>query len=236
MIKEKSKILFVEDDDNLGIVVKDFLEISGFDVVLSKDGDTAISDFKKDSFDLCLLDIMLPKKDGFTVANEIKNINNEIPFIFLTAKSLKEDKIRGFRIGADDYITKPFSTEELVCRIEAIMRRIKKQNNKLTEIKHNETYLIGNYKFDFSNLTLTINDIGKTLTKKEAELLKLLFLNKNNLVERKIILNSIWGNDDYFVGRSMDVFISRLRKYLKYDTNISIRNIHGIGFMIFVQE
>jgi DNA-binding response OmpR family regulator len=235
MINIKAKILLVEDDPNLSMVLKDYLEILFYETTLCDDGDEAIATFRNSSFDLCILDIMLPKKDGFAIAREIRKVNKDIPIIFLTAKVLKEDRIKGFQIGCDDYITKPFSTEELSLRIEAILRRTKRRTI-FPIIEDSEVFKIGIYTFDYSNMQLKSPSGDQYLTRKEADLLKLLCLNKNRLVHREIALKSIWGGSDYFTGRSMDVFITRLRKYLKDDPTIAITNIHGTGFKLEIQE
>ncbi len=234
MKKNKIKILLVEDDPNLSMVLQDYLEMLDYDIHLSTDGAEGYRAFKTKSFDLCILDVMMPKKDGFTLTEEIRKSNNQIPIIFLTAKSLKEDRIKGFQAGADDYITKPFSTEELSLRIKAILKRT--QVNLLDSIgDEDEIYDIGKYLFDYRNMTLTLAEETRTLTRKEAGLLKLLCLNKNNLLQREKALKTIWGENDYFIGRSMDVFIAKLRKYLKDDPAISITNVHGMGFKLEIK-
>lgn len=235
MINVKARILLVEDDPNLSMVLKDYLEILFYDTTLCDDGETAIEAFKSTPFDLVILDVMLPKKDGFAIAREIRKADTDIPIIFLTAKVLKEDRIKGFQLGADDYITKPFSTEELSLRIEAILRRTKR-SVMFPLVEAPEIFLIGLYTFDYSNMMLKTAEGEQFLTRKEADLLKLLVLNKNRLVHREIALKSIWGGSDYFTGRSMDVFITRLRRYLKDDPNISITNVHGTGFKLEVPE
>jgi len=231
----KTRILLVEDDPNLSLVLQDYLEMLGYDVLLCKDGDEGLKAFKRKGFDLCIFDVMMPKKDGFTLADDVRQTDSSIPIIFLTAKSLKEDRIKGFQIGCDDYITKPFSTEELSLRIKAILKRCKVQN-PLTVNKGNDIYSIGSFVFDYENMLLTKGDDKQSLTRKEAALLKLLCLNMNKLLTREIALKSIWGENDYFIGRSMDVFIAKLRKYLKEDPNISITNVHGTGFKLEVNE
>lgn len=224
---DKAKILLVEDDANLGFVIKDNFEQDIFDLVLCVDGEEALQKFKTEEFHLCILDVMLPKMDGFTLAKEIRKINNEIPLLFLTAKSLKEDKIEGFNIGADDYITKPFSIEELILRCKVFLRRTKSKN----EPKH-QIIGIGKYQFDTANQTLRISEEKKKLTHRESILLQLLAENIGNVVKRETLLKEVWGSDDYFAGRSMDVFISRLRKYLALDPTIEIVNFHSVGFML----
>ncbi len=226
-METRAKILYVEDDEVLAFITKDNLELKGFDIFHSLDGVKAFDAYKKNKFDLCIIDIMLPKMDGFTLAKKIRELDIEIPIIFLTAKSLKEDKIKGLTLGADDYITKPFSIEELVLKIEIFLKR-----KKIVKEENNSVFTIGDYVFDFANLILKINDESKRLTQKEADLLMYLIKNKKRLIKRSEILKKIWKQDDYFAGRSMDVFISRLRKYLSKDEKISISNIHGIGFKL----
>jgi DNA-binding response OmpR family regulator len=230
MTKSKGTILLVEDDKNLGIVIRDFLEISGFQAVLKEDGKLGLNEFRNGSYDLILLDIMLPLLDGFSVAEEIRKSDCETPIIFLTAKNLKEDKLRGFRIGGDDYITKPFSTEELKLRIDAILRRARRNPENKSSI-----YTIGRYTFDYTNHILSLAKEERQLTKREAELLRLLCLNINNVLRRDQALKTIWGEDDYFMGRSMDVYITKLRKMLGGDPSVSIVNIHNTGFRLEVK-
>jgi len=223
----------VEDDPNLSMVLQDYLEMLDYDIFHAENGMEGLRAFKTKKFDLIILDVMMPKKDGFTLAEEIRATNTQVPVIFLTAKSLKEDRIKGFETGADDYITKPFSTEELSLRIKAILRR--SQVNILDNMLENEDiYQIGKYTFDYKNMTLKINDEIRPLTKKEASLLKLLCLHQNQLLPRETALTTIWGENDYFIGRSMDVFIAKLRKYLKHDPAIAITNVHGTGFKLRV--
>ena len=220
-------ILYVEDDEVLSFVTKDNLELNGLKVTHAKDGKEAIKFFRNDVFDLCLIDVMLPEKDGYAVAEEIRSRHSEIPIIFLTAKSLKEDRIRGLKIGADDYITKPFSIEELILKIQVFLKR-----KYITGVQKTTLLRVGKYELDHKNLQLKYQDSSSQMTKKEADLLKLLINNKNEIIERSTILERIWGENDYFMGRSMDVFISRLRKYLKEDKDITIENIHGVGFRL----
>ncbi|MEZ4909702.1 MAG: response regulator transcription factor [Saprospiraceae bacterium] len=228
-MSEKSKILYVEDDETLSFVTKDNLELHGYEVIHCMDGESAVETFyKSNDFDLCILDVMLPKMDGFAVAEKIRNADPNIPVLFLTAKSMKEDRIHGLKIGADDYITKPFSIEELILKIEVFLRR------KYVTVAVNDVFRIGEYEFDYRNLTLTIKDSSRNLTQKEADLLKMLLDHKNNVLKRSVILEKLWGEDDYFLGRSMDVFISRLRKYLADDPRIKLDNIHGVGFKLIV--
>jgi DNA-binding response OmpR family regulator len=226
----KANVLYVEDDESLSFVTRDNLELQGYNVSHCSDGKKGLETFKEGDFDLCVLDVMLPEMDGFTLAEEIRKINKQIPILFLTAKSLKEDKIRGLKLGADDYITKPFSIEELILKIEIFLRRSNISSTPL----HNNT--IGEYEFDYPNLTLIYGDTEKTLTQKEADLLKLFMDNPNQVLKRSDILIKLWGEDDYFLGRSLDVFISRLRKYLNQDENLKIENIHGVGFRLKTQN
>ena len=231
----KARILLVEDDPNLSLVLKDYLEILTYDTVFCDNGEDAFDLFKTEYFDLIILDVMLPKKDGFTIAKDIRRLNNDIPIIFLTAKTLKEDRIKGFNIGCDDYITKPFITEELSLRIEAILRRVKKSIS-FPIVGEIEQHILGKYTFDYTNMILKSPTGEQYLTRKEADLLKLLCINKNRLVHREIALKSIWGDSDYFTGRSMDVFITRLRKYLREDENLCIINKHGTGFKLEIKN
>jgi len=221
------KLLYVEDDEVLAFVTKDNLELKGYEVHHSSDGRSAFQLFLKEKFDLCILDVMLPVMDGFTLAKEIRNIDKEIPIIFLTAKSLKEDKIHGLQLGGDDYIVKPFSFEELVLKIEVFLKR-----KYIVERKIDQVFNIGTYIFDYTDLILKNESSVKRLTQKEADVLLYLFTNKNKIVQRSGILKKVWKQDDYFVGRSLDVFISRLRKYLSSDENITIENIHSVGFKL----
>lgn len=227
------RILLAEDDPNLGTVLKDSLELEDNYVELFDDGEKAWNAFNKDDFDICVLDVMMPKKDGFTLAEEIKKVDKFIPIIFLTAKSMPEDKIKGLSIGADDYITKPFSFEELNLRIEAIMRRVKDLRQPDNDQKE---YTIGKYIYNSDYRTLYFGKEEQKLTTKEGELLRLLAFNKNQILDRDIALKTIWGNDNYFTGRSMDVYITKLRKYLKEDDTIEIVNIHGKGFKLLIKD
>jgi DNA-binding response OmpR family regulator len=217
--------MYVEDDDVLSFITKDSLEEKGFEIYHYPDGEAAFNAFKNQGFDLCILDIMLPKMDGFTLAQKIREIDYEIPIIFLTAKSLKEDKIKGLTLGADDYLTKPFSMEELILKLQIFLKR-----KKVVKPDAEQIYKIGKYIFNHTYLTLILGDVQKRLTQKEADLLLYLYDNKSRLIKRSEVLNKIWRQDDYFAGRSMDVFISRLRKYLSEDESIEIENIHGVGF------
>lgn len=228
-MKLAKRILLVEDDEHLGFVIQDNLQMNGFDVHLCRDGSEGLMYFNKNTYDLCIIDVMLPKKDGFSLALDIKKANKELPLIFLTAKSLPEDKIRGLQIGADDYITKPFNNEEFLLRIKAVLKR--SDNSGLT-MELTDHFEIGNYRYDALSYVLKHNGEEKKLTKKEGAILRLLCQHKNKLIERELVLNMIWGADNYFVGRSLDVFITKLRKYLQDDPRVRIINAHGIGFKL----
>lgn len=228
-MQNRKKLLLVEDDPNLGFVIKDNLTVRGYDVTLCADGLEGESMFNSHAFDLCIFDVMLPKKDGFALARAVRERNRNIPILFLTAKSMIEDKLTGFQTGADDFITKPFSLEELQCRIEVFLRRAG------ADATDEKVFRVGKYEFDPFNLVLRNHTSEKTLTQKEAEVLKLLFKNRDRVLKREEILNEVWGNDDYFMGRSMDVFISKLRKYLREDPAIQIVNYHGVGFRLEVR-
>lgn len=223
----QAKILLTEDDPNLGFVIKDNLEQRGYAVTLCTNGEDGFNQFNQSHYDLCILDVMMPKKDGFTLAKQIRSQNQQVPILFVTAKSMQEDKIEGFKQGGDDYIVKPFSMEELCLRIEVFLRRS-------VPAQQNENFKLGNFQFDCTNFILQHGGGEKTLTQKEAEVLKLLCRNKDRVLKREEILNAVWGNDDYFLGRSMDVFISKLRKYLKDDPRVQIVNYHGVGFKLEV--
>lgn len=222
-----NKILLVEDDPNLGQILAEYLQLKGFDPILCVDGEEGLEMYRSNQFNLCLLDIMMPKKDGFTLAREIRAIDKDLPIIFLTAKTLKEDAIEGFRIGADDYITKPFSMEELLLRINAVLRRTSQSQGDEDKI-----FQIGNFTFNFNSQTLSSEGHDLKLTTKEAHLLKLLCQNKNSTLNRSAALKIIWGDDSYFNARSMDVYITKLRKYLKIDDTLNILTIHGEGFKL----
>ena len=224
----KTRILLAEDDPNLGMLLSQFIRAKGMDCKLCNNGEIAYNEFTKNEYDFVILDIMMPIKDGFTVAKEIRGIDKEIPILFLTAKSLKEDKLKGFEIGADDYLTKPFSMEELIARINAILKRTNKQ-----ETEH--LFQMNHYLFDFNTRILSIQGNEYKLTTKESELLKILCKNIGLEVERDDMLKAVWGDDNYFNGRSMDVYITKLRKYLKQDENVEIVNIHGKGFKLMVK-
>jgi two-component system response regulator VicR len=225
MTDEKAHLLYVEDDESLSFVTRDHLELQGFRVTHCADGRSALETIQDQSFDLCLLDVMLPEMDGFALAQEIRKQDTQVPILFLTAKSLKEDRIQGLRLGADDYITKPFSIEELILKIEVFLRR-----SQVVEAKPVQRFSLGTYLFDYENLQLRRQDEERRLTQKEADLLRFLCLNPNQVVKRSDILETIWGENDYFLGRSLDVFISRLRKYLREDESLRIENVHGVGF------
>lgn len=228
-MEEKLKVLLCEDDENLGMLLREFLQAKGFNADLFNDGDKGYKAFLKGKYDLCVLDVMMPKKDGFTLAQEIRTVSADVPIIFLTARALKEDILEGFKIGADDYITKPFSMEELVFRIGAILRRVKGK-------KEITMYKIGRFTFDTPKQVLLIDDKVKKLTTKESELLALLCSHANQILERNFALKSIWVDDNYFNARSMDVYITKLRKLLKDDPAIEIINIHGKGYKLISPE
>lgn len=229
---DKSKILLVEDDLSLGFVVQDSLKMAGYEVHLCKDGKSGLNYFNENDYDLCILDVMLPKKDGFSLAQDIRKMS-EVPIVFLTAKGMTEDKVAGFKAGADDYITKPFGKEELLLRIQAILKRT---GQRKSDKSATTDFTIGKYHFDYANFHLQTSGFEKNLTKKEAEILKLLCEQRGQVIERELLTNMIWGDDNYFVGRSLDVFISKLRKYLKFDDRVKITNIHGVGFMLEAPE
>lgn len=229
-MEQKIKLLLAEDDENLGLLLREYLQAKGFDATLFPDGDAAFKGFMKDHFDICVLDIMMPKKDGFTLAKEIRMVNSEIPVIFLTAKNLKDDVIEGFKLGADDYITKPFSMEELIFRIEAILRRTSLDTQNISQ----QIYKLGRYTFDTLKQTLTNGEDVVKLTTKESDLLKLLCQNANKVLERNFALKSIWIDDNYFNARSMDVYITKLRKHLKDESTVEIINVHGKGYKLIM--
>jgi len=229
MTENKIKVLLAEDDENLGSLLREYLQAKSYDTNWVTDGDKAFKSFEKNKYDLCILDIMMPVKDGFTLAKEIRTLNRDVPIIFLTAKSMKEDVFEGFSIGADDYITKPFSMEELLYRMQAILRRTKGDTGKKQEI-----YTIGKYRFDTNKHLLFLGDREQKLTTKESELLRLLCNNANQVLERNFALRTIWIDDNYFNARSMDVYITKLRKYLKEDPSVEIMNIHGTGYKLIM--
>jgi len=223
------KILLVEDDENLGSITSDYLNAKGYDCIWEKDGELGYQAFTNNTFDIVILDVMMPVKDGFSTAKDIRGIDKQVPIVFLTAKSMKEDTLKGFEIGGDDYITKPFNMEELIARINAIVKRTSKETEN-----HFDDLSIGNFTFNPKMQLLTIEDKTFNLTTKECDLLILLYKNKNDILERNHALKAVWGDDNYFNGRSMDVYIAKLRKYLKNDTSIQIINVHGRGFKLLV--
>ena len=231
MTTTKRKVLLVEDDTNLGNLLQDSLEMKNYDVVLKRNGEEGFTEFKANKYDMCILDVMMPKKDGFTLAKDIRRLNANVPVIFLTAKSMKEDAIEGLKIGADDYISKPFAMDELTLRMENIFRRLPKP-----EVSDQNKFRIGKFEFDNMLRTLRIGNKETKLTTKESELLKILAVYQDRLLEREVALNSVWGTDSYFAGRSMDVYIAKLRKYLKDDSNVEIFNVHGTGFKLVVKK
>jgi DNA-binding response OmpR family regulator len=226
-MNNKSKVLLAEDDLSLGYVIKDNLADAGYEVVLCADGQAAIDKFSKESFDICLLDVMMPNKDGFAVAKKIRQQTDLIPILLITAKSLEEDRIHGFECGADDYIVKPFSMQELLLRIDVFLRRTKKMYSDKTL-----NFQIGKMNFSFNDLKLSLGDTAYNMTQKEAELLLFLCEHPNRILKREEVLLNVWGKDDYFLGRSMDVFITKLRKYFKADLSVHIETIHGMGFRL----
>jgi DNA-binding response OmpR family regulator len=226
---EKVKVLLAEDDKNLGNVLKSYLEVKGFETILCINGQEAYNAFEKGGYGFCIVDVMMPVKDGFTLVKEIREKDKHIPVLFLTAKSMQEDKMRGFQVGGDDYLTKPFSMEELLVRMQAILRRVSERGGN--EIRNN-VYLIGKYQFDFNRQILRIADKEQKLTSKEAALLRLLAINLNQVLDRSYALKEIWNDDSYFNARSMDVYITKLRKFLKLDPTVELINVHGIGFKL----
>jgi DNA-binding response OmpR family regulator len=227
------KILLVEDDPNLGLLLQDYLQLKGkFDVILCKDGEEGLRAFTKHTYDLLILDVMMPKKDGFTLGKEIRKINSYVPIIFATAKSMIEDKMQAFNLGGDDYITKPFRIEELLLRINALLKRT--ENSEKKEEEKQSHFKVGRYEFDYTNQIISIGDANQKLSTKEAELLRLLCLRKNEVLTREEALLNIWHDDNYFNGRSMDVFLSKIRKYLKDDPNVEIINVHGRGYKLLI--
>ena len=229
--KKKYKILLCEDDSNLGLVLKNFLELNDYDVTLERDGRLGLGAFQREKFDLCLLDVMMPNVDGFTLAEEIRDIDPDVPLFFLSAKTLKDDILQGYRLGADDYITKPFDSDVLMHKIKAIIKR-NEEDHKITD---NIEFELGAYHFNPKLRELKIKETTQVLSPKENELLKMLAEYKNDLLTREKALKKIWGSDTYFNGRSMDVYIAKLRKYLKEDSTIEIVNIHGNGFRLVVK-
>lgn len=228
----KAKILLCEDDTNLGMVLKNYLELNDYDVILERDGRLGLAAFQREKFDICLLDVMMPNMDGFTLAEEIRDINPDVPLFFLSAKTMKDDIIQGYKLGADDYITKPFDSEVLLLKIKAILKR----NEEMHKEEANAEYQLGAFHFNPRLRELSISGKTQVLSPKENELLKMLCEYKNDLLSREIALKKIWGSDTYFNGRSMDVYIAKLRKYLKEDATVEIVNIHGNGFRLVVPE
>ncbi|MBN1998959.1 response regulator transcription factor [candidate division KSB1 bacterium] len=229
---ENKKILIVEDDPNLGYILQEALELQHYSVTRCENGEEGYQTFMESKFSLCLIDVMLPVKDGFTLAKEIRQIDLDIPIIFLTAKSLKADRIEGFKIGGDDYITKPFSMEELLLRIQAVVKRAGYQHSDDAR----QQFTLGDYVFDYEQSLLAFKDQNRKLTHKESELLRLLCLHGNQFLDRKVALRHIWEDDSFFSARSMDVYITKLRKYLKHDQRIEIKNFHGKGFKMIVHQ
>lgn len=232
-----NRILLVEDDQNFGVVLRSYLEMHEYDVTLATDGEEGLIQFNKGQFDLCITDVMMPKKDGFSLAKDIREQNSEIPIIFLTAKTLKEDVLEGFKIGADDYITKPFNSEELLYRVMAVLKRSQKPSDKKDDIQEFE---FGKFHFDYPLRILTYTD-GNTkkeekLSPKESHLLRMFCIHKNKVLPRSEALKKIWGEDNYFTARSMDVFVTKLRKYISLDDDLEIVNIHGNGFRLIVKS
>ena len=231
-MEAKPKILLCEDDTNLGMVLKNYLELNDYDVTLERDGRLGLAAFQREKFDICLLDVMMPNMDGFTVAEEIRDINPDVPLFFLSAKTMKDDIIQGYKLGADDYITKPFDSEVLLHKIKAILKR----NEEMHREEVNAEFDLGMYHFNPRLRELSVSGKVQTLSPKENELLKMLAEYKNDLLPREAALKRIWGSDTYFNGRSMDVYIAKLRKYLKEDSKLEIVNIHGNGFRLVEQE
>jgi DNA-binding response OmpR family regulator len=229
-MEQKTKLLLAEDDENLGMLLKEYLVAKGYDATLFPDGEAAYKGFMRDHYDICILDIMMPKKDGFTLAKDIRIVNPDVPVIFLTAKNMKEDVLEGFKLGADDYITKPFSMEELIMRIEAVLRRTSQENLSNSQ----PVFTLGRYTFDTRKQTLAEGDEVVKLTTKEADLLKLLCQNANKILERNYALKSIWIDDNYFNARSMDVYITKLRKHLSKEPTVEIINVHGKGYKLIM--
>ncbi|WP_319270319.1 response regulator transcription factor [uncultured Draconibacterium sp.] len=229
-MEQKTKLLLAEDDENLGLLLKEYLVAKGYDAELYPDGEAAYKGFMKEHFDICVLDVMMPKKDGFTLAKDIRIINADIPIIFLTAKNMKDDVLEGFQLGADDYITKPFSMEELIMRLEAILRRTSQEGQANAQ----QVFTLGKFTFDTRKQTLSEGENTVKLTTKESDLLKLLCQNANKVLERNYALKSIWIDDNYFNARSMDVYITKLRKHLKEEPSVEIINVHGKGYKLIV--
>jgi DNA-binding response OmpR family regulator len=234
MDKKKGRILLVEDDRTLSTLVRDILEINKYEVVLCSNGEEGLATFKAQKFDLMLVDIMMPKMDGITMIKEIRRYDQRVPIIVISAKDMKDDKVEGFRAGADDYVVKPFSTDELLLRIDAILKRVQRAQEMLLTTT-TEIIEFGSCKLDVGEQNLTIKNKTMHLTRKECDLIRLLAMKRNELLLREVALKAIWGDDDYFIGRSMDVFISRIRKYLKDDHKVEIVNVHGLGFKMMIK-
>ncbi|MBS7371680.1 MAG: response regulator transcription factor [Paraprevotella sp.] len=228
-MENKLHILLCEDEESLGMLVREYLQAKGYDAELYLDGEAGYKAFVKGKYDMCLLDVMMPKMDGFTLARELRSINSEVPIMFLTAKNLKDDILEGFKLGADDYLTKPFSMDELVYRMEAILRRVKARSRQMAT-----RYQLGRFTFDTQRQLLSIDDKSTKLTTKESELLTMLCTHMNDILERDLALKTIWIDDNYFNARSMDVYITKLRKHLKDDPNVEINNVHGKGYRLVV--
>jgi DNA-binding response OmpR family regulator len=226
-VKNNYSILLAEDDHHLGLLLKGYLQTEGFNVSLYRDGEAALDALENASFDLCLLDVMMPKLDGFGLARAIRSKDKKIPVIFITAKSLKDDKLKGYEIGADDYITKPFDEEELVWKIKAFLRRA--DSSPSLEIE--EEVSIGKYRFQYKNQLLLLSGESRRITEKESEILRYIYFHRNKVIKREEMLVALWGTNDYFLGRSLDVFITKIRKYLKDDESIKIENVFGVGFV-----
>jgi DNA-binding response OmpR family regulator len=229
-MEQQIKVLLTEDDKNLGTILKAYLEAKGFPTTLCTDGQEGLEKFKRDDFQFCILDVMMPVMDGFALAAEIRKLDKKVPLLFLTAKAMQDDKIQGFELGADDYLTKPFSMEELLLRMKAILRRSAEDTVRPTNFK------VGSFSFDYNRQMLTKDGEENKLTSKEAELLRLLCENMNKVLDRSVALNKIWFDDSYFNARSMDVYITKLRKYFKSDPQIELMNVHGVGFKLVVNE
>jgi DNA-binding response OmpR family regulator len=233
MSTEKIKVLLAEDDPNLGMLLREYLNAKGYETELAENGKIAYETFMQGGFDICILDVMMPIKDGFTVAEEIRQTDKKVPIIFLTAKSMKDDKLKGFTVGADDYITKPFSMDELLMRIQAILRRTIPEVGKA---KKKDNIKVGEFIFDYDKQVLKLGDNEQRLTTKEANLLLMFCENRYDVLDRNYALNKVWGDDNYYNSRSMDVYIAKLRKYLSLDPEVELVNVHGKGFKLLAKE
>ena len=233
MSAEKINVLLTEDDPNLGRLLREYLNAKGYETTLAENGKIGYEKFSQGGFDICILDVMMPVKDGFTLAEEIRQTDKQMPIIFLTAKSMKDDKMKGFTAGADDYITKPFSMDELLMRMQAVLRRTLPETAKA---KKKDAIKVGSFVFDYDRQTLTINGEEKRLTTKEADLLNMLCENRYDVLDRNYALNKVWGDDNYYNSRSMDVYIAKLRKYLSLDPEVELVNVHGKGFKLLAKE